>query len=74
MRRFAPSKYLLLHRVICDDNVANNGGGFVLLQNVGPIFAEKNKMKLIPWEVCLLIKGNKECRELLPALSGVRIF
>jgi len=32
---------LLLREVIRDDNVANNGGGFNLLRNVGPIFVGK---------------------------------
>lgn len=50
MRRFVSSKLLLLQKVISDDNVANNGGGFNARKLCG-LKRSANTLKLIPWEV-----------------------
>ena len=41
MRSVVSSKKLLLHRVIYDDNLANNGESFCLQKSCGPRFLKK---------------------------------
>ena len=66
MRRFAPSKILLLHAVMRDDNMANNGEVLIITDllitfvvsvhkqkynsNV-KLLEDRKLIKIIPWEV-----------------------
>jgi len=64
LRGVDPSKILLLHKVICDDNAANNGGILIFLDPLitiivfGPLIIvqlleDQRLFKTIPWEVDL---------------------